>query len=471
MDLLVAGRRYPDDTPIAAPITERDLARAVLDGLGPNADPLQTSAEGAGRLTTFRAALDIEPGIDLANPLSAGWTVLVAADDPQADAKLDAIRPLAKLRGAEDLQPLRFDADELFGWSGWLDEHYTSLDAPPHYVLILADPQRVPFGFQAFLDAGASVGRLDFADVADLAAYAEKVVRLESATEPVVSDSALFFAPDGGPGDPTHYSARFMAQPLIELVRDELQRTTIELLGDHTTKAELVAALTASDAALIYTASHGAVDYDGPLERRRAINGAIRCRTGMPGERVDARLFSAADVPTEPFLEGAIFFQFACYGAGTPARSDFAHWGIPGLPAENASEDFLAALPLRLLAHPRGPVAFVGHIDVALLHGFDDPDAPEISDRSHPRLQPFRRAVQRLLKGQPVGYAMTDLNERFGRMSAALVNAYDRRKSGTLPDTPQIQARIVDAFCIRNDAQNYIVLGDPAARALMTRST
>jgi hypothetical protein len=182
-----------------------------------------------------------------------------------------------------------------------------------------------------------------------------------------------------------------------------------------------------------------------------------------PGEPVDARLFSAADVPAEPFLEGAIFFQFACYGAGTPARSDFAHWGIPGLPAENAREDFLAALPLRLLAHPRGPVAFVGHLDVALLHGFDDPNAQEVVDRFHPRLQPFRRAVRELLAQQPVGYAMSDLNARYGRMSVQLVNAYDRRAAGTLPDTPQIRARIVDMFCIRNDAQNYIVLGDPAA--------
>ena len=471
MDLLVAGRRYPDDTPIAAPIAERDLARRVLAGLAPNVDPLRTGAEGAGRLSTFRGELEREPTVDLGDPRSAGWTVLVAAGDAQADAKLDAVRPLAKLRGVEDLKPLVFDADDLFGWSGWLDANYSSLDQPPHYVLILADPQRVPFGFQAFLDAGASVGRLDFADVDDLAAYADKLVRLESAPEPVVRDSALFFAPDGGIGDPTHYSARFMAEPLIALVRDELGREITALLGEDATKAQLVAALAGSDAALVYSASHGAVDYDGPLERRRAINGAIRCHPGRPGERVDARLYSAADVPAEPFLEGAIFFQFACYGAGTPARSDFAHWGIPGLPAENASEDFLAALPLRLLAHPRGPVAFVGHIDVALLHGFDDPNAPEVSDRSHPRLQPFRRAVQKLLNGQPVGYAMTDLNERFGRMSAQLVNAYDRRTAGTLPDTPQIQARIVDAFCIRNDAQNYIVLGDPAARARITSST
>ena len=95
---------------------------------------------------------------------------------------------------------------------------------------------------------------------------------------------------------------------------------------------------------------------------------------------------------------------------------------------------------------PPGPVAFVGHVDIALLHGFDDPEAPEIIERWHPRLAPFRRAVERLLGRQPVGYAMADLNDRYSRTSAQLTNAFDRLKKGTLKLTPEVDARLAYAF-------------------------
>ncbi len=110
-------------------------------------------------------------------------------------------------------------------------------------------PQPLPFLFQAFLQTGSAVGRLDFDSVDDLAAYAEKVVRIETAAEPVATDSALFFAPEGGPLDPTHYSRRFMAEPLMEQVETEIGFAVEGLLGDAATKAALVKALGTSKAA------------------------------------------------------------------------------------------------------------------------------------------------------------------------------------------------------------------------------
>ena len=44
-----------------------------------------------------------------------------------------------------------------------------------------------------------------------------------------------------------------------------------------------------------------------------------------------------------------------------------------GLDKVNAPADFIASLPQKLIAHPRGPIIYIGHVDVALLHGFDDP--------------------------------------------------------------------------------------------------
>ena len=51
-------------------------------------------------------------------------------------------------------------------------------------------------------------------------------------------------------------------------------------------------------------------------------------------------------------------------------------------PTLNSERDFVAALPKRLLAHPRGPIAFVGHVDTAWFHGFDDPNNPLTVERS-----------------------------------------------------------------------------------------
>jgi hypothetical protein len=74
---------------------------------------------------------------------------------------------------------------------------------------------------------------------------------------------------------------------------------------------------------------------------------------------------AAEDVAVDrPFFEGSIFFQFACFGYGTPAESDFNHW-TQGDVLINAPEDFIAALSKRLVSHPSGPLAVVAHLDLA----------------------------------------------------------------------------------------------------------
>ncbi|MGZ9190290.1 MAG: hypothetical protein ACXW39_09570, partial [Nitrospira sp.] len=48
--------------------------------------------------------------------------------------------------------------------------------------------------------------------------------------------------------------------------------------------------------------------------------------TILKGYRLVAETLLLMPVPipaNEPFLEGAVFFQFACYGYGTPAQSDY----------------------------------------------------------------------------------------------------------------------------------------------------
>src|SRR5207247_182814 len=115
--------------------------------------------------------------------------------DPRKKTYIEALAPLAKARGMDDPKsPLLFDGSVPDAWPDWLNDRYYALDLAgkkvPGYVLIVGGPDQVPFGFQSLLDTVASVGRLDFDRIEDLSAYAAKVLRLESASNPVVEREA-----------------------------------------------------------------------------------------------------------------------------------------------------------------------------------------------------------------------------------------------------------------------------------------
>jgi len=310
------------------------------------------------------------------------------------------------------------------------------------------------------LQSVAAVGRVAFDSVADLRAYVEKVIRLEDAADPTVDADILVFAPDGGPRDATSFSRRYMAEPLADHAATHSGYRVNRLIAEQATKGALAEFAATKRPALVYMASHGVGATDEPLEVQRRINGAICCQ--QDGAEWTDTLFSADDVPAGTgCLEGSVVFQFACYGYGTPAESDYGHW--LGDAVLNAEADFVAALPKRLLAHPEGPIAYIGHVDTAWLHGFDDPDAPYLLERWHPRMAPFVRAVDSLLETQPVGRALATMSERYDVLNAILTNVADQARRGT-PPAPGYETRLATTFITRSDAQNYHMMGDPAVR-------
>jgi hypothetical protein len=450
------------------PFDEANFASRLEEGLAGNVADLRASASATATRTAFRLELELAPIADLRDPRAAGWTFLVNEADPDLADIVDALRPLAVHRGmADPAKPLIFRSDA--DWQEWMIDNYSSIgiEQVPHYVLVVGGPDQVPFHFQALLDVAASVGRVDLSPP-DLRAYVEKLIRLESADEPATTKDAIIFAPDAGRGpdgsfDPTYFSRTYMAQPLADHVRDQLGFRASSILGDEATKDHLVHALSGARPALVYTASHGLWASSTDLALQKRVNGAICCQRSAATQTRGDWLFTADDVPAhEAFLEGAVFFQFACFGYGTPAESDFAHW-LGGEPV-TASEDFIAALPKRLLAHPHGPVAFIGHVDTAWLHGFDDPDQPFPDDVWNRRIAPFVQALNKLLAVEPVGRAMSTLNERYSTTNAVLTGAYDRLMRGRAKATPEFGRKLADTFIMRSDAQNYLVFGDPAAR-------
>lgn len=468
MKIMGMGLDYRTGGLLIDPLDDAAFGERLEEGLSRNREELRARAAAAATRAAFRREIELAPAIDLRDPKAAGWTFLVNGDDPDLPEVMDALRPLADHREmADPTTPLVLrSADD---WEQWMIDNYTSVEVGslPHYVLVVGGPELIPFHFQALLDVVASVGRIDL-PLDDLQTYVKKLIRLETADEPATNKETVFFAPDAGQGpdgsyDPTYFSRAYMADPLAHHVEGSLGFPTTRILGDDATKARLVEALEGAHPAVVYTASHGLGAPSEDFDVQTRLNGAICCQRTAEVRTAEDWLFTADDVPMDtPFIEGSILFQFACFGYGTPAESDFMHW--LGGETLNAERDFVAALPKRLLGHPRGPVAFVGHVDTAWLHGFDDPNQPFPLDAWDRRIAPFVQALNKLLTVEPVGRAMATMNETYSTKNAILTGTYDRLQRGRIEPTPEFWSKLADTFITRSDAQNYAVFGDPAAR-------
>jgi hypothetical protein len=464
MDVYATGISHQSGQMLFPPLEEGAFAARINASLTGQVERLRRVAKERKRGITFRGEVERRRLPDPGDPKEAGWTYLVHRDDPDKQQIMEIMRPLAEHRGMRDpLRPLLYH-EEVSSWD-WLTDNYFALgltDQLPHYVAIVGPPTRISFRTQSLLDGPAAVGRLDFDRLEELGAYVAKVIRLDTAPEPVARREALFFAPNGGLNDATYYSEQFMARPLSEHVREKHGLTVHRRMGDEATKPALLELFASTRPAFVYTASHGLGPPEGPLELQKKLGGALCCQRRGP---MAEWLLTAEELPRdEPLLEGAVFFQFACFGAGVPAFSDYEHWLTPGQPKRLAEEDFVSAIPKRLLANPRGPIGFIGHVDTAWLHGFADPDNPITLERWSNRIVPFKKAIDLLLEVQPAGLSMGDINKQLDVGNAVLIDHFDQLQRGGVEMTPERMARITDVFIRRGDAQNYIVLGDPACR-------
>jgi hypothetical protein len=153
-----------------------------------------------------------------------------------------------------------------------------------------------------------------------------------------------------------------------------------------------------------------------------------------------------------------VAFFFACFGGGTPDADQFLmDLSQAGKAPPLAPEPFVAALPRRLLAHPKGSaLAVVGHIDRAWGYSIQP------AKMTDAQIGPFHNGLCFLLNGSPVGHIVS---QQFGQRYAALSNLLLQSLSPTAPAAARLGDRDLVTFWLeRNDAQNYLLLGDPAVR-------
>lgn len=452
------------DRPLWDQIPFDDFLRSFRNRMSFPREEEEKRLASTGALATELGRFRAFASPNLSDPLAVGYGVITS---PGGVALLDGpLAPLLRLRGVKPEQRLVFDYGQVNWWGvpGWVDQHFKYQDRP-YYWLLVGDPAEIPFDLQWILDTGKATGRVAFETTDQYGAYVERIVTVETALRnPTQPPPAFFWAPQHD--KVTRQSNWYMADPLVASLKVQGHAVTYREEGEATVDAFWTAAERwGARPGLVYTASHGqGVDRDDPNQIAR--QGSLRAMDGSIDGDSTAQARGA--------FPGCVLFNFACYSGGTPSHSDLNHW-VPeyNLDVYIPQTAFVSSLHRRLLAHPRGPLACIGHVEPACIHSFLDPADPEkvVPDTAldvewGERMRPFRTFVNRLMSGATVGYAMEEFGFLYNSLGNDLATGINRLiQMGVPPEHLEKEVRrLATTWISRNDYQNYVVFGDPAAR-------
>jgi hypothetical protein len=451
-----------------------------VNGIGRDGKPLVAPLELSALAERIRAAVRDRPRgapvertrrlpfqFDENNLSHTGWGVVVPKDDPQGVQ--GALSELVKLRTGQSqsdrVKVLDYAPGETV--ASWRIRHGVSPGnvrptSVPFYLLLAGGPEAIPFEFQYLLGMEYAVGRLAFATATEYGQYATKLIEYESRTKdvPRTKDIAYWATRHSGDGA-TILSAGDLVGPLFAAKDSDGQTSqdppVASLTGfrsqayvgrNQATRAQLLELLDGhSKPSVVFTASHG-MGFDSGDPSQLSAQGALLCQDWSGwGPVTNDHYLAASDIKDGAELSGLFGFLFACYGAGTPAIDSFVT-EPGGTPQRIAPSPFVAALPRRMLS--AGALGVVGHIDRAW--GFSI-RPPQLG----PQILPFSNALGRVLGGARIGLALKDFAGRYGVLSTELLEVIADGR-------PVSDESLVWDWVERNDAQNFVLLGDPAAR-------
>lgn len=468
------------------PLLQLDSGPALVDGIGEQA--ISAMPQLDVQALHEKAVIDaLASGDDLA---AQRWGLIVPLGT-LGDELLTCMAPLLEQRARQqdiasaELVVLRVPAGSdltMAAARSWREDCYDTIADwdRPSYLLILGNLHEVPESIhRVFSDR--LVGRLAFSqkggepDFAAYRRYAEKLLRWESQPSPQKKARArLLVAKDGSEAIETTMEA--LVKPLYALVGRAGKRFPIDDLNpEHEVwlgqRDDLFAQVETALPTVLFSVSHG---YGGPRGGWKNAEGAEQTQEqgalciASAKDRLQARDLAAM----ESFLPGGIWFLLACYGAGTPRESHYRHWlerliaceefagsasailrALPG-PGERP---FIAALPQAALAHPEGPLACIGHLDLAWTYSFQDLD----TGRERSRPDAFFGVLRTLARRGRVGLAFAQLLQALQQTNTHLSELYDTAEATNTPAPP---AQLGHLWMLRQDLAGYVLLGDPAAR-------
>jgi hypothetical protein len=449
------------------PLTDEDFQR-ITSTSGPVSGAV--SARGSAQ-KELGFASEVKDPMDLTQ---TGWGVLFASDagadvqaalQPLLDWRKSQVKNDALFRvfaGADGVKPGQSAAN-------WAARNGVTLVAPvapskgvPFYLLVVGSPQRIPFEFQQLLDLQWAVGRLYFDKVEDYAAYAQKVVEYEKGLAPARARSVALWMPRNKLDLSTPMLAGTLAPDFQGQVKDgkpighDQNFQVSAFVGDgQATKDNLKAIFRGKTEgglpSVLFTGSHGAewpID-DPAIQAQR--QGALVTQEWTRGQPLQpGSYFAADDLQDDAQVHGMVYFMFACFGGGCPDTDSYT-FAADGSPIKLAPTPFITALPQALLR--RGVLAVVAHVDRAFAFAFVD-------EMGTPQAQLLRTVLELIMEGQRVGLATDSLNLQWSSLAAQLGLAQAGNRSGIPPQSQS--STIANLFVARDDARNYLVLGDPA---------
>lgn len=457
---------------LVAPMAEHDTAQLAINN-PPDPNVSNSLRRVAKQITEphLGGAFDL----DLEDPAQAGWAIIFHKDE---DKKVkDALAPLIEHRrkrigNDEIVKVLEYrDGESVTQWLARYKIAFGPVEPEkvPFYLLIVGDPQRIPFTFGHLLDAVYGVGRLSFETVDGYKKYVESVIDYEKGAKAPTSKEVVFWGPSNKNDRPTKLSSEYLIKPLAQggggkksVIERASAKANVKfqarlIVPKDSTKENLLGVLSPGSGqktpSLLFTASHGIGWPSGHADQLKA-QGALLSQNfpgvGLGPLKPDHYL-SAVDLPKDAKVHGLIAFHFACFSAGTPDRDRFSYQ--PGAPPPAlAPKAFFSALPQALLSHPKGgALGVIGHVERAWQNSI-------ITAGAGPQLLPFENTIGFILMGLPLGWALKEFNERYAVQSANLADVINKVNLGKVVSDGELAALWLE----RNDAEGYLLFGDPA---------
>lgn len=461
--LAQAGEHHPS---VTQPISEESVLQAPVPAPLPKPDWLFDDSAAPDSLQKQR------------------WALVVPAGE-RGKRLLSILAPLRELRAEQQGAPVDVyeappgqDADAAHEFRA-RTVHPSSkpMREQARYLLLAGGPEVLSQELHEELagDGSCYVGRLAFEKDEDYEAYVAKVVARERRPPEARRARAVVLCVRDGTS-PTKTGHEYLVAPMARRLRDERKlghfpaSELVEAVLTDGSSQRLLELAQQPEPGLFFTLSHGVgapgAGWSSAEEQRRRQGCMV---LGRHEE------LTPDDVGRRVFMPGGIWFSFACFSAGTPTGSVYQPW-MEHLIQQRAmapqelesvqrsrpvdARPFVAALPQAALANPRGPLAVIGHVDLAWTFSFHD----AFTGRSH--VYRFEGALSSLVQGHRAGVALNML-ARFARQAdAALRRQYQAEEEARLASRPTAPASGDRAYLWmeRHDLTRYVLLGDPAVR-------
>jgi hypothetical protein len=404
-----------------------------------------------------------------------GWGVIFAAKAGASPGERGALLPLLEHRWQQAAGNYR----EFIGGDGYragesarefLERHgigFRSLDPAqmPYYLLIVGDPQTIPFEFQYDLSLQFAVGRIQFETLAEYNQYARSVVFSETLHENgsfSLPKRLVIFGP-AHEGDPaTKMGLEKLSKPLLEaLTKNQPDWRIDALLVEEAKRERLGHLLGGGETPAVFFFSGHAINFPDGAPDQFSKTGSLVCQD-YPGPRwFDDKThkflarefyFSAEDVG-EAGLLGMMAFLFGASTAGSPQMDNFPR-ETRHAAVQIAPKAFLSRLPQRLLSDVHGgALAVIGHVERAWIYSFVTKAGSDV--------EIYEGVLGRLMRGYTAGLAMQAILQRYTILAALLSEIlFAEAMTGKAVDPLEFKRRRDQAI----DARNYILIGDPAVR-------